>query len=144
MLAKQQAARQGNPAKAWAVVKADAYGHGLLRVARALDEVADGFALLEMDAAVALREAGFRQPILLLEGVFDALREQGSEQWPSVRLATFGDTQLLDFLPLRVNAMSQQHERIAERVLAWTLQAVENNDYSPGIEAIERSFKARL
>lgn len=81
---------------------------------------------------------------VLLEGVFDALREQGSEHWPAVRLATFGDTQLLDFLPLRVNAMSQQHERIAERVLAWTLQAVENNDYRPGIEAIERSFKARL
>ena len=83
-------------------------------------------------------------PILLLEGVFDALREQGSEHWPAVRLATFGDTQLLDFLPLRVNAMSQQHERIAERALAWTLQAVENNVYRPGIEAIERSFKARL
>lgn len=81
---------------------------------------------------------------VLLEGVFDALREQGSEHWPAVRLATFGDTQLLDFLPLRVNAMSQQHERITERVLAWTLQAVENNDYRPGIEAIERSFKARL
>ena len=55
MLAKQQAARQGNPAKAWAVVKADAYGHGLLRVARALDDIADGFALLEMDAAVVSR-----------------------------------------------------------------------------------------
>ena len=81
---------------------------------------------------------------VLLEGVFDALREQGSEHWPAVRLATFGDTQLLDFLPLRVNAMSQQHERIAERALAWTLQALENNDYRPGIEAIERSFKARL
>ena len=51
--------------------------------------------------------------------------------------------QLLDFLPLRVNAMSQQHERIAERVLAWTLRAVEHNDYQPGIEAIGRSFKAR-
>ena len=59
------------------------------------------------------------------------------------RLATFGDTQLLDFLPLRVNAMSQQHERIAERVLAWTLRAVEHNDYQPGIEAIGRSFNAR-
>ncbi len=70
-VAKQHAARQGNPAKAWAVVKADAYGHGLLRVARALDDIADGFALLEMDAAVALREAGFRQPILLLEGFFE-------------------------------------------------------------------------
>ena len=81
---------------------------------------------------------------VLLEGVFDALREQGSELWPTVHLATFGDTQLLDFLPLRVNSMSQQHERIAERVLAWTLQAVERNDYRPGIEAIDRSFKARL
>jgi LacI family fructose operon transcriptional repressor len=39
--------------------------------------------------------------------------------------------------------MSQQHERIAERVLAWALRAVELNDYQPGIEAIDRSFKAR-
>ncbi|MFT3850089.1 MAG: alanine racemase [Propionivibrio sp.] len=70
-VAKRYAARPGNPAKAWAVVKADAYGHGLLRVAKALEDVADGFALLEMDAAVALREAGFRQPILLLEGFFE-------------------------------------------------------------------------
>lgn len=58
--------------KAWAVVKADAYGHGLLRTATALDDVVDGFALLDIDAAVALRDAGFRQPILLLEGFFDA------------------------------------------------------------------------
>jgi alanine racemase len=54
------------------VVKADAYGHGLMRAARALADVADGFALLEVEAAVALREEGFRQPILLLEGFFDA------------------------------------------------------------------------
>jgi alanine racemase len=60
------------PAKAWAVVKADAYGHGLMRVASALADTADGFALLELEGAVALREAGFRQPILLLEGFFEA------------------------------------------------------------------------
>ncbi len=59
-------------AKAWAVVKADAYGHGLLRTARAIADVADGFALLDLEAAVALRDAGFQQPILLLEGFFDA------------------------------------------------------------------------
>ena len=58
--------------KAWAVVKADAYGHGLLRTAAALADVADGFALLDLEAGVALRDAGFRQPILLLEGFFDA------------------------------------------------------------------------
>ncbi|MBS1230563.1 MAG: alanine racemase [Proteobacteria bacterium] len=62
----------GQSAKAWAVVKADAYGHGLLRSAKALADVVDGFALLDVEAAVALRDAGFRQPILLLEGFFDA------------------------------------------------------------------------
>lgn len=63
-------ARQAAPAsKIFAVIKANAYGHGLLRVAQALEE-ADGFAVLSLDEAVRLREAGFAQPILLLEGVF--------------------------------------------------------------------------
>ncbi len=53
-----------------AVVKADAYGHGLLRAAEALSR-ADGFAMLELDAAVRLRDAGYRHTILLLEGFFD-------------------------------------------------------------------------
>ena len=65
------AAVQGKPAKAWAVVKADAYGHGLMRAATALADLADGFALLDISAAVALRDAGFQQPILLLEGFFE-------------------------------------------------------------------------
>src|SRR5690242_2908006 len=52
-----------------AVIKADAYGHGLLRAAEALSR-ADGFAMLELDSAVRLREAGYRQKILLLEGFF--------------------------------------------------------------------------
>jgi alanine racemase len=53
----------------WAVVKANAYGHGLLRAAAALDE-ADGYALLDVDDAVRLRQAGYPHPILLLEGFF--------------------------------------------------------------------------
>jgi len=54
-----------------AVIKANGYGHGLLRVAQALDN-ADGFAVLTLDGAIALREAGFKQTILLLEGLFSA------------------------------------------------------------------------
>ena len=54
-----------------AVIKANAYGHGLLRVARALAET-EGFALLELEDAVRLRDAGYRQRILLLEGFFSA------------------------------------------------------------------------
>lgn len=64
------ARRHAGSARIWAVIKANAYGHGQWQVARALQDVADGFALLEVEAAIALREAGFIQPILLLEGFF--------------------------------------------------------------------------
>lgn len=80
---------------------------------------------------------------VLLEGVLDVLHQQREVAATALHLATFGDTQLLDFLPMRVNSMSQQHERIAERVMSWVLQAIEQADYQPGIEAIARSFKAR-
>lgn len=59
-------------ARVWSVVKADAYGHGLIAAANALGDTADGFALVELEGAVALREAGFRQPILMLEGPYQA------------------------------------------------------------------------
>lgn len=62
--------RHAPAARAWAVVKANAYGHGLWRAVDALRGVADGFAVLEPETAVALRESGVRQPILLLEGFF--------------------------------------------------------------------------
>src|SRR3546814_162479 len=54
-----------------AVVKANGYGHGLLNVARGLQE-ADGFAVLNLEEAISLREAGYQQHLLLLEGVFSA------------------------------------------------------------------------
>ncbi len=54
-----------------AVIKANGYGHGMLRVAHAL-KTAEGFAVLNVDEAVVLREAGFNQTILLLEGFFSA------------------------------------------------------------------------
>jgi alanine racemase len=64
------ARRHAPRSRIMAVIKANGYGHGLLRVARALAE-ADGFALLELDGAVRLREAGFDQRIVLLEGCFE-------------------------------------------------------------------------
>jgi alanine racemase len=55
--------------RVWAVVKANAYGHGIERVYPAL-EAADGIALLDLDEAVRVRSLGWKKPILLLEGVF--------------------------------------------------------------------------
>ena len=65
-------ARELSGAKALAVVKADAYGHGAVRCAQALEAEADGFAVACIEEALELRYAGIRQPILLLEGFFEA------------------------------------------------------------------------
>ena len=64
-------ARRATSARIMSVIKADGYGHGLMRAAEGLSAT-DGFALLDIQDAVRLREAGFRQTILLLEGFFNA------------------------------------------------------------------------
>ena len=58
-------------ARVWAIVKANAYGHGIERVYGAL-QAADGFALLDLAEAERVRAMGWRGPILLLEGCFEA------------------------------------------------------------------------
>jgi alanine racemase len=63
------ARRRAPHSRIWAVVKANAYGHGLARAARAL-VAAEGLALIELEAALELRRAGERRPILLLQGFF--------------------------------------------------------------------------
>jgi len=63
--------RQRAPdARVWAVVKANAYGHGIERVFEGL-RGADGFALLDFNEAQRVRDLGWRGPILLLEGAFE-------------------------------------------------------------------------
>ena len=65
------ARQRAHPSKVFAVVKANAYGHGLARVLPALG-AADALALVELEAAIWLRALGWRKPILLLEGFFSA------------------------------------------------------------------------
>ncbi|MDH5539511.1 MAG: alanine racemase, partial [Rhizobacter sp.] len=65
-----RARRSAPEARVWAVVKANAYGHGIERVYAGL-KGADGFALLDLDEAQRLRALGWRGPILLLEGCFE-------------------------------------------------------------------------
>jgi alanine racemase len=67
--------RYAPQSSAMAVLKANAYGHGLMRAARALAG-ADGLAVVELEGAVRLREAGYDQRITLLEGLFEP-RELG-------------------------------------------------------------------
>lgn len=62
--------RAAPDARVWAVVKANAYGHGIERVFDGM-RGADGFALLDLAEAQRVRDLGWRGPILLLEGVFE-------------------------------------------------------------------------
>lgn len=54
----------------WAVIKANAYGHGIENAVQAFN-LADGLAMLDLDEAVRCRQAGWTGPILLLEGFFE-------------------------------------------------------------------------
>lgn len=58
--------------KAVAIIKADAYGHGAVKVAQSLEDIADAFGVACIEEAIELREAGITLPILLLEGFFTA------------------------------------------------------------------------
>ncbi|MBA4501264.1 alanine racemase [Marinobacterium marinum] len=78
---------QAPGASAVAVVKANAYGHGAVPVARALAAEADAFGVACIEEALELRAAGLAQPVVLLEGFFDAdelpvIARQGF--WPAV------------------------------------------------------------
>src|SRR5678815_3653798 len=63
--------RHAAGAKVWAVLKADAYGHGAPAVARTLERAgADGFCVALLEEGVELREAGIRTPILVMGGYY--------------------------------------------------------------------------
>ena len=66
----ERARRAALDSRVWAVVKANAYGHGIERVFDSF-RGADGFALLDLAEAERVRALGWRGPVLLLEGVFE-------------------------------------------------------------------------
>lgn len=133
-----QVRRYAPQSKVIAVVKANAYGHGLLNAARGLKET-DAFAVLNISEAIALRDAGYQHPILLLEGIFSAEE------------MTLVDRYHLD------TVVSHQAQ------LAWVLESSPNiplrvflkldsgmhrlgfqpNEYGPALEKLTRSANVR-
>jgi len=93
--------------KVMAVVKANAYGHGLVSTALALAD-ADSFAVARLEEGIALRAAGVRAPIVLLEGVFSA--EQLAE-------AAHHRFELVVHDPLQLKLL--EAHRDARRFIVW-------------------------
>ncbi|WP_112480877.1 catabolite repressor/activator [Vibrio variabilis] len=77
----------------------------------------------------------------LLEGVLDVLIDK-PDLMGRVKIGTFGDNRLLDFLPLRVNSLPQQFELICDSALELALNASAKR-YNPGVELIPRRIKLR-
>jgi len=94
-------------AKVMAVIKANAYGHGLVATALALAD-ADSLAVARLEEGLALRSAGIRAPIVLLEGVFSA--EQLAE-------AARHGFELVVHDPLQLKLL--EAHRGAERFVVW-------------------------
>lgn len=105
-LAAVRAAAPG--ARVMAVVKANAYGHGLVATATTLGGGADAFAVARLEEGVLLREAGIMLPVVLLEGVFNAEQLAAAAQ---------RDFELVVHDPAQI-ALLEAHGR-ARRFTAW-------------------------
>lgn len=103
-----QQVRQAAPGcRVMAAVKADAYGHGLARAAKALSD-ADGFGVAAIEEAVQLRQAGIEAPITLLEGFFHV------DEFPLI------DAHRIDLTlhqPWQIEALEQAH--FSQPVRVW-------------------------
>ncbi|MFB9868346.1 catabolite repressor/activator [Vreelandella sulfidaeris] len=93
--------------------------------------------LLDEEGVDALVTASYT----LLEGVFDVFLERSGLP-THLRLATFGDHRLLDFLPQAVNSASQDYDRIAELTLNCALAAMSGH-YECGLQVVARHLRTR-
>lgn len=93
-------------ASVMAVVKANAYGHGALAVARALPE-SDAFGVACLAEAIELREAGIAKPIVLLGGVFDSTEWRDVEHF-GLQVVIHAQEQLESFLAYRPDQAERQ------------------------------------
>jgi alanine racemase len=83
-------------ARVMSVIKANAYGHGLVPAARALDRT-DGFAVARLEEGLALRAAGLANAVLLLEGVFSPRQlEAAAQQRFDLMVHSFEQLELLE------------------------------------------------
>lgn len=89
-----------------AVIKANAYGHGAVAVARALPE-SDAFGVACLAEAIELREAGIAKPIVLLGGVFDSAEWRDVEHY-GLQAVIHAEEQLESFLAYKADQAEQQ------------------------------------
>ncbi|MGC9401373.1 catabolite repressor/activator [Vibrio genomosp. F10] len=102
----------------------------------------DGYAQLKQWIKSAqMPDAIVTTSYTLLEGVLDVFSEK-PELMTRIKLATFGDNRLLDFLPFKINSLPQQFDLICDSALEQALNASQKR-YNPGVELIPRKIVVR-
>ena len=147
-----QIARERAPdARLWAVVKANAYGHGIERCFDALRS-ADGFALLDLDEAQRVRALGWRGPILLLEGCFEAgeyaiaaqlglgVMETALSKRPYLASTCFG---IADIALFAYTHCAEDGGFVLETLILAKVEVTQDDDHTVRVSGIEYSLHAR-
>lgn len=80
----------------------------------------------------------FATSFSLLQGTIDAILRKLGHLPESLTIATFGDNELLDFLPCKVLSLSQNHKAIAEITMKLLLSSLQKKEYEPGMTMIPR------
>ncbi len=121
-----QARRAQPDARVWAVVKANAYGHGIERAFEGLRS-ADGFALLDLAEAERVRALGWRGPVLLLEGAFEPRDLEGCSRLNLWHVVHCEDQ--IDWLAAHKTAIKSQH---GQRVFLKMNSGMNRLGFKPG------------
>lgn len=134
-------ANMGPPARIWAVVKANAYGHGLLNALAALQH-ADGLCVNSLDDAICLRQAGWQGPLLLLSAY--GLRPSDLAD------PCLGELHLVIDAPDPLHALAQLQSN-SPHLHAWLRyagrlggQGFEDSTYPAAFEQLQALLQARI
>lgn len=82
----------------------------------------------------------FTTSFSLLQGTIDAILKKFGQLPENLVIATFGDNELLDFLPCKVISLSQDHKEVAEVTIKLLLNSLHNKSYAPGTTIIPRQL----
>ncbi|OTP82562.1 catabolite repressor/activator [Gilliamella apicola] len=80
----------------------------------------------------------FTTSFSLLQGAIDAILRKFGHLPETLTIATFGDNELLDFLPCKVISLCQDHKEVAKMTIKMLLNSLQNESYQPGITVIPR------
>ena len=125
-----------------AVAEHGGHCRAAVRTAEAYDRASGARLLNDWLAGQAMPDALVTAAYPLLDGALDVLLGESSSAGALPRAGTFGDDRVLDFLPMAVNSLPQQHDRIAEITLdrMWAALA---GDCSPGRDRVQRLLTCR-